>query len=158
MPIDANVVANEFLSLGQRDVVSIEPMKLQKLLYLAHGWHLVFFSEGLISQGIEAWKYGPVIPEVYREFKEFKGSPITRRARISDAYLGLSAIQKPLIESVWRIYKDKTGIYLSMLTHERGSAWERTRHDCTDDYSAVIPNDRIREEFQRRKRDSEAKP
>ena len=157
MPLDANVVANTFISYGQRDMFSIEPMKLQKLLYLAHGWHLVFLKEALVSQGIEAWKYGPVIPEVYREFKEFKGNPITRLAPIEAAFLQPSETQNALLENVWRTYRDKTGIYLSMLTHERGSAWEMTRRDCSEWYSPVIPNELIREEFVRRQLAAEAR-
>lgn len=151
MPLDANIVANEFLSRGQRDGVSIQPMKLQKLLYLAHGWHLLFLNEGLISQSIEAWKFGPVIPEVYREFKEFKGDAITRRAPIGPGYLTPTPNEERLLENVWNTYKDKSGIYLSMLTHEPGSAWEITRRECSAWYSAVIPNDLIRAEFAKRK-------
>jgi uncharacterized phage-associated protein len=157
MPLDANVVANQFLDRGQRDAVSIEPMKLQKLMYLAHGWHLAFLNDGLIAQEIEAWKYGPVIPEVYREFKEFKASPITRIAPVASGSILPSQVQAGLLDNVWNIYKDKSGIYLSMLTHESGSAWEIARRDCGRWYSPVIPNVLIRDEFIRRKQAPEVR-
>ena len=151
MSLDAKVVANEVLNLGVRDSVSIQPMKLQKLMYLAHGWHLFFLNDPLISQEIEAWKYGPVIPEIYREFKDFKSDAITRLAPVGETFLKPNQVQKNLLESVWNTYKEKGGIYLSMLTHEPGSAWEIARRDCRAWYSPVIPNTLIREEFARRK-------
>jgi len=132
-------------------------MKLQKLIYLAHGWHLAFLNDGLVSQEIEAWKYGPVIPEVYREFKEFKASPITRYAPVPANSIELSNVQNTLLDNVWDIYKDKSGIYLSMLTHESGSAWEIARRDCGAWYSPPIPNALIRDEFLRRKQASEVR-
>lgn len=41
------------------------PMKLQKLLYYAQAWHLAEYDEPLFEARIEAWRRGPVIPEVY---------------------------------------------------------------------------------------------
>ena len=59
--VDPKAVANKFLELGERDGVSdITPMKLLKLVYIAHGWHLAL-SEGkkpLVNEASEAWKYG----------------------------------------------------------------------------------------------------
>jgi len=155
MPLSANIVANQFLDRGQRDAVSIDPMKLQKLIYLAHGWHLAFLNDGLVSQEIEAWKYGPVIPEIYREFKDFKSNPISRLAPVPPNTIEPSQTQRGLLESVWNTYKNKSGIYLSMLTHEPGSAWEISRRDAGAWYSPVIPNSLIRDEFLRRQRAAE---
>ncbi|MGM1061601.1 type II toxin-antitoxin system antitoxin SocA domain-containing protein [Saccharothrix sp. Mg75] len=41
------------------------PMKLQKLLYYAQAWHLAEHDEPLFDARIEAWRRGPVVPEVY---------------------------------------------------------------------------------------------
>ena len=56
-------------------------MKLQKLVYIAHGWHLGLFDGLLISERVEAWRWGPVIESLYHEFKEFAKQPITRKAQ-----------------------------------------------------------------------------
>jgi uncharacterized phage-associated protein len=149
MALDVNAVANSILQKGQRDAVSIDPMKLQKLMYLAHGWHLLFLQNPLIAQSIEAWSYGPVIPKLYTEFKEFKAAPITRTATILPGTLTTSGLEESLLESVWATYKDKSGIYLSMLTHEPGYAWDIARR-ASRWYSPVIPNELILDEFTRR--------
>lgn len=53
---EVNDVAAALLSqTGQ-----ITTMKLQKLVYYAQAWHLVFHSEPLFADTIEAWPQGPV--------------------------------------------------------------------------------------------------
>ena len=44
--------------------------KLQKLLYYIEAWHLVL-SDSIIDEDFQAWVHGPVVPDVYHEFKEF---------------------------------------------------------------------------------------
>ena len=53
-----------------------EPLKLQKLLYLAQGFSFAFYDEALFSEDIEAWVHGPVVPSVYHEYKSYKYNPI----------------------------------------------------------------------------------
>lgn len=149
MALDVNAVANSILQKGERDSVPLDPMKLQKLVYLAHGWHLLFLRNPLVAQDIEAWTYGPVIPKLYKEFKEFKASPITRTAILPPGTLTASEVEESLLESVWATYKDKNAIYLSMLTHEPGYAWDIARR-VGGSRSPVIPNDLILDEFTRR--------
>ncbi|MCB0375635.1 MAG: DUF4065 domain-containing protein, partial [Sinomicrobium sp.] len=69
------IVANYFLSKYGVDY-HITPMKLVKLVYIAHGWHLGITDNALIDENPEAWKYGPVIPRIYHEFKKFGKNPI----------------------------------------------------------------------------------
>lgn len=53
-----------------------EPLKLQKLLYLAQGFSFAFYDKELFSEEIEAWVHGPVVKSVYQEFREYKYNPI----------------------------------------------------------------------------------
>src|SRR5258708_4237314 len=69
--------ANFFLAKGLEDGVSIDPLKLQKLVYFAHGWHLAVTGKPLIDEYVEAWPYGPVIPSLYHRFKSYGADPIT---------------------------------------------------------------------------------
>lgn len=54
----------------------ISNLKLQKLLYFAQGYSLALNDEPLFEEEIEAWDFGPVVPEVYREFKMFGANEI----------------------------------------------------------------------------------
>ncbi|WP_373325600.1 Panacea domain-containing protein [Sporomusa paucivorans] len=65
-----------FLALAQDVGESITHMKLQKLLYYSQAWHIAMYGESLFDNKIEAWKLGPVCPEVYKEYKQFGSSSI----------------------------------------------------------------------------------
>ncbi|KPH55505.1 Panacea domain-containing protein [Helicobacter pullorum] len=48
---------------------TISNLKMQKLLYYAQGHFLATYKKPLFDDKIEAWKYGPVVKEVYDKFK-----------------------------------------------------------------------------------------
>src|SRR5215467_7486621 len=80
MAYPAKAVANEFLYLAKEERRPVTPMQLLKLVYFAHGWYLALTGERLIDERVEAWKYGPVVPSIYHEFKRFGNEPITEYA------------------------------------------------------------------------------
>ncbi len=49
----------------------ISNLRLQKLLYYAQGFHLALYDELLFAEAVVAWMHGPVVPEVYHEFKRY---------------------------------------------------------------------------------------
>lgn len=141
MPCDTGAVANYFLDLADRDGVPVSPMKLQKLLYYAHGWHLAITDKPLLDEQVEAWQFGPVVASIYHEFKEFGPNPIkgTRYHSILpkgqgfgfkistpkiDECEGDVAFVKDLIEKVWNVYKGYSAVQLSKMTHQPGSPWD----------------------------------
>lgn len=63
----AHDVANYILT--QRSPVTA--MKLQKLVYYAQAWSLVWEEEPIFNERIEAWANGPVVPELYQIHKGF---------------------------------------------------------------------------------------
>ena len=136
MPYDTKAVANYLIDYAEQNGESLSPMKLQKLVYFAHGWHLALTNgEKLINEMIEAWDYGPVIPSLYNEFRKFGRHNITRKARHS-SFKGTrlmceepslpdeeTGFAKELLKKIWEIYGGYTGIQLSNMTHVEGSPW-----------------------------------
>jgi uncharacterized phage-associated protein len=57
----AHDVARELRSL----IPAAGRVKVQKLLYYCHGWHLAFTGNPMFSERVEAWELGPVVPAVY---------------------------------------------------------------------------------------------
>ena len=51
-------------------------MKLQKLLYYMQGYHVAALGQPLFSEAIEAWEHGPVVREVWYEFKKYAADDI----------------------------------------------------------------------------------
>jgi len=87
--------------------------KLQKLVYYAQAWSLVWDDAPLFDEPIEAWANGPVAPALYQEHRgEFSRGrwPLGRIAR-------LTKTQRETIDAVLRFYGRHTGHWLSELTH-----------------------------------------
>ena len=113
---DVRAIANWFLDRAKKDGEQLTSMKLQKLAYVSHGWHLAFYEEPLIHEAVEAWKWGPVFRSLYREFKEYGSMPIDKRATAFDGasleervidiadYGEGSAQTAALLESIWKVY------------------------------------------------------
>lgn len=55
----------------------ITNLQLQKILYYIQGRYIGEHREPLFDNDMEAWSYGPVIPDVYYEYKSFISEPIT---------------------------------------------------------------------------------
>lgn len=88
---DPRSIANLLLDMANRaedGPLPITHIALQKLLYFAHGHYLIRTGQPLVSGAFEAWKFGPVHPAVYREFKVEGNRPISTRAMSTDIMTG----------------------------------------------------------------------
>lgn len=161
MIYSAKAIANYFLALAEVSGKSITPMKIQKLVYMASGWHMALTNgKSLINEQVEAWKYGPVIPSLYDEFKQFGNDVITKSATEIDTNgttLSLIVPQvsnddsyvKGLLDKVWEVYGAYTPYQLSNMTHQQGTPWYQTWHEDGGrvDMGTDIPKERILEHF-----------
>ncbi len=91
----------------------ITPLKLQKLLYYAQAWSLVIKSETLFYEDIEAWVHGPVIPPVYRRYKQYGYKTLPQENFFSE----LKADEIDILNMVWMNYGKKSAKSLEELTH-----------------------------------------
>lgn len=55
---------------------SISNLKLQKILYFVQAQFLVSRRIPCFGEEIQAWEYGPVVPEVYHKYKVYGGGNI----------------------------------------------------------------------------------
>lgn len=128
-------VANYILDLGDEDGIEITPLQLQKLVYIAHGYHLAQTDKPLINETVEAWKYGPVIPALYSEFSHVGARPILGRAfeetipnlKASELLMDKRWESIDVVLRVWNKYKEFGALELSAMTHEAGTPWDVTR-------------------------------
>ena len=156
-----DAVSNTLLDLAESEGKEICPLKLQKLLYFCHGWHLGLTGQPLQRELFEAWKYGPVLRSIYREFRRFRNDPITGRAvetqYIGPAHEGAGKIEQAIgrvrvfeprlvdetvdldtdfadgvIGRVWELYGDHSAVHLSRLTHENGTPWSQVMNAVED--------------------------
>lgn len=148
-------IANYFIKKSLDSGQLLTPMKLVKLVYIAHGWYLGLTNEPLISEGAEAWKYGPVIPTVYESFKAYGRAPVTQLAHTltpsgTISYYPLSNPDlSQFLDRVWDVYNRYSAVELSALTHQENTPWHEVWHKKggSEKIGAVIPNASIEEHY-----------
>ncbi|QLY82403.1 DUF4065 domain-containing protein [Clostridium intestinale] len=116
--LDARDVALYFLN--KEDMSN---KKLQKLCYYAQAWHYAFYDEGLFYQDVEAWVHGPVINDVYNQYKQFKWKTI----KLDDAEIrnfGQEVCEH--LDDIYDTYGEYDGDQLEALTHSE-LPWQEAR-------------------------------
>jgi uncharacterized phage-associated protein len=166
MPYSAKAVANYFIEKAAREGVPLTPMKLQKLVYFAQGWHLALRDRPLIDEQIEAWQYGPVVRSLYRAFRECGDRPIREQAMdygsqpeptvpTVEEQPADAEYTRKFLDRIWQIYGGYTAIQLSNMTHEPGTPWDAVRkeYEGAIPLGTDIPRETIRRYFQERMRE-----
>lgn len=69
-------VSRHVINYSNTQDYGISNLKLQKILYFIQAFFLVSTSERCFEERIEAWDFGPVVPEAYREYKQFGSGDI----------------------------------------------------------------------------------
>jgi uncharacterized phage-associated protein len=160
MPYSSKAVANTLLDFADAENIKLTPMKLLKLVYFAHGWHLALRNEPLIDERIEAWKFGPVVPRLYHQFKSDGTSGISDRAydwHLRDKMMTRTEPRVPegwtsdFLKKVLSVYGGFSGPQLSALTHEAGTPWHNTWTASGQFAKGTdIPDDEIKSYFLRK--------
>lgn len=133
-------VANYFVDKSLNGAKDLKPLKLMKLVYIAHGYMLALYNESALNprfDKVEAWKYGPVIPSVYHSFKIYGNQPITKKTEVfsneieNDGNITIE-LSTPELEDekarktcdfVWKNYNHYSDSALVDLLHKKGSPW-----------------------------------
>jgi uncharacterized phage-associated protein len=112
---EPNDIANWFLSHIDRDAGdSITHLKLQKLLYYAQAWSMVLCNKSLFEEDFEAWSHGPVLPDIYQQYKHFGFEALPN----SDWPNTIAPNAERMLEDVQKVYGEKSARYLEELTHQ----------------------------------------
>ncbi|WP_407447167.1 Panacea domain-containing protein [Fibrobacter sp.] len=89
-------------------------LKLQKMLYYEQGFHLAAFGTPLFEEDIEAWMYGPVVPDVYNLYAKYEACGIEPPEKID---LELSEEETILFNNVFDVYNQYSATKLVEMTH-----------------------------------------
>ncbi len=105
----------------------------------------LLYSKRFLQQGIqafpeeiEAWQFGPVVPEVYRQYCGFGALPIRMRYMISieadDVKIINLIVEKKRMLNPWDLVSD---------THSSGKAWDLIYRNGLGDHQ-IIPQELIK--------------
>lgn len=119
-PYKAEDIADYFINLANHHVIDengategITNLKLQKILYFAQAAHLAVHQKPLFKEEIEAWKFGPVVPSVYKKYKQYTNKAIPNPKAIPDFDEQLINF----LNSIWEIYGKYSAAELVDITH-----------------------------------------
>lgn len=131
--------------------------KLQKLIYYIEAWGLVY-TGSIIDEDFEAWVHGPVIPEVYQNYKGYGYSQIilgyadgdssSKRLKVIKKDLALPNKTESLINAVLTKYGALSSLQLELLSHSE-KPWQEARKGLSpvDHSSAVIDKNLMKEYY-----------
>jgi uncharacterized phage-associated protein len=130
-------IADRIVRLRADDIgVPIDPLSLEKHLFYAQSFWLVLSGRPLFDDEFEAWRNGPVVPEVYYAYRGFGSNqiiPATSRTRS----LGDREVEA-YIEEVVDFFGGYTAFQLARATHAE-EPWKEVR-DCvaTGNSSGIV--------------------
>ena len=130
---DVREIGNAILDIAQSANFQLSNLPFNKILYFAHAWFLATHSRPLIDSSFEAWQYGPVHPQIYRQMKQYGDQPITGRLTRIDFTTGqdvpfevaLTAEEMNHIKDMTLFYGGKSASWLVNATHEPGAPWDQ---------------------------------
>lgn len=124
----------------------VTPLMLQKLLYFIQGVYSALYGRPIFTEDCRAWIYGPVYPEVYDLFRDFKYNPIddARFALLEGTADALTDDEKRVIDLVVNTFGIYGGKILERITHNE-DPWKEARKGYGDSIpsSEFLPKERI---------------
>lgn len=97
----------------------VTPLMLQKLLYFIQGVSYAVNKKPMFPENCQAWIHGPVYPEVYDMFRDFKYNPIedARFTIFDKAEYNLTSDEQKIIDLVVNTFGEYSGKMLERITH-----------------------------------------
>jgi uncharacterized phage-associated protein len=152
-PYDPRIIANALIDLAADFEIPITHLSMQKIVYFLHETYLKEKGEPLCSGFFEAWKHGPVHPQLWSSFKDSGRDKITQHVEGLDVISGRPRKLPPIKNRQVRLHIVSEGCRLLQLSssrlvdisHARGSPWDvLTRGNSGQrEYGARISNDII---------------
>ena len=134
-------------------------MKLNKIIYIAHGTNLAANDFPLIDELVQAWKFGPVVSSIYHKLKYFGMFKITDEIPeidlddhgriVENNYKIDNKNILHLLTKTWDNYKKYSGFQLSNWTHLPESPWYKIWFEDggKNQREKLIPNELIKSYF-----------
>lgn len=106
----------------------VTPLMLQKLLYFIQGVTYALNDKPMFTETCQAWVHGPVYPEVYNIFRDFKYNPIedVRFAIFKGREDELTNEERKVIDLVINTFGQYGGKVLERITHIE-TPWQLAR-------------------------------
>ncbi len=136
----ASLIAKYIINYCNTMGKTISNLRLQKILYFVQAEFLVSKGSPCFQDEIYAWDLGPVVPDVYREYKIFGSSAIPA---FRDILFQISEDDKELIDGVVNECNKYSSYTLVQMTHEQ-TPWIKAYNTFSN---GIITKNSIKEYF-----------
>lgn len=141
MDISSFQIAKKICELGNWNVTNLS---IQKILYFCHMFYLGKTNgKPLVNEFFEAWDYGPVLPNLYKELRMFGANSVE-----SVFFYKINSLENEkinsLIEPIAKDLVKRSAWQLVALTHSRNGAWAK---NYVPGMNECIPNEDILIEY-----------
>lgn len=116
-------IAKYIISKGTNDGEPISNLQLQKILYYIQSEFLQSRNNVAFDDDIEAWQFGPVVPNVYYYFCGYGAMKIMN---YYDEDFSLNYEDRQIIDKIIIEKRDMDPWQLVEETHRAGGAWDKT--------------------------------
>mgnify|MGYP001636790098 CR=1 FL=1 len=119
---------------------AVSNLKLQKILYFIQAEFLVRKNRPCFKEKVEAWPFGPVVPEVYHSYKGYGGGTVLTQKKPSTA---ISETDQEIIIMMIKECQRYSNVELEEMT-KRQTPWKQAYKAGENQ---VISNESIKEFF-----------
>ena len=112
---------------------SISNLKLQKILYFVQAEFLVTTGNRCFSDEIEAWDFGPVVPEVYHHYKAYGSANIPVFRMNSDLDAEISKSDQIIMNGIIDECSKYSASALVQLTHNQAPWKNHYKRGCNNE-------------------------
>lgn len=127
-------VANSIIIFSNKNNISIDNLRLQKLLYFIEKEYIAQTDSLLFKEEFEAFRYGPVIKSIWRKYSTYGAKEI----KLNQTEVSVSLLNAYFIESKVLSYSKFSTWSLVEKSHK-----DKVWNDAKNKYNKIINNEEL---------------
>lgn len=133
---DVQMIARYVINRCDKRECPICNSKLQKILYFIQAEFLVNLDKPCFSEEIQAWSFGPVVPDVYKQYRAYGATNIPDQK--DEGFELISEQDKEHLDAIIDNAAEYSVLGLTEITH-RQSPWKNAykKNDCVIKQSVI---------------------
>lgn len=145
----ASDVAKWFIAKAAESGDLTTHLKVQKLLYYGEAWSQALTGQELFNEDLQAWAHGPVVPEVFKEYREHSWNALPIPSK--DEVPVFDSEVEDVLNQVFDTYGDLSAKTLEHMSH-KDEPWINARGGRAEEErcETIIPKSEIGNFFKRK--------
>ncbi len=126
----ALAVLNSFLEFAESEGISLDPMRLERLVVVSEGWHVALYGESLIDEPILAEEYGPIVETLHDRLLPLGMDkivePLANQVSRVEIVPTKDVEARRFLLQIWKTHRHYHGVALANMTVTADSPWSTT--------------------------------